>query len=333
MDGGGEQFISCSIGVALSGPDATTASSLLRQADVAMYRAKSDGRARVAVYREEDGQESSRSLQVSNQLHRALERDEFVLHYQPIVELDGGRLLGMEALVRWDHPARGLLLPGDFIPLAEETGLIVPLGAWVVAEACRQGARWLEQRNAHHQDPDRFNLSVNVAAQQLADPGFCEVVAEAVGHTGFPADRLWLEVTESSIIASPADTVAMLDRLRTVGVHVAIDDFGTGYSSLGTIKQLPVELLKIDRTFTDELETDPDDQAIVKAVIALAGSLGLGVVAEGVERPSQVEGLRELGCRVGQGFLLGRPQSASAIPDFPADELEGWAAPSHLAGV
>jgi diguanylate cyclase (GGDEF)-like protein/PAS domain S-box-containing protein len=329
-DSDNEQFVSLSIGIALSGPDTTLASSLLRQADVAMYRAKALGPARIAVYREDDDANSVASLRTSNELHRALERGEFELHYQPFVELHSLTLVGLEALVRWRHPTRGLLPPGEFIALAEDCGLIVPLGTWVLREACRQAAAWTVERDGTDQDRDRMYLSVNVSVLQLADPAFLRVLTAALEDSGFAADHLWLEITEGAILQDPEATVATLARIRQIGAHISIDDFGTGYSSLSYLKQLPVEILKIDRSFVDHLDEDADDRAIVRAVIALGESLGLAVIAEGIERPSQAEQLTSLGCHLAQGFLYGRPLSPDRIGRYPRDDLAGWEVAADL---
>ena len=328
-----EQFISLSVGIALSSAETTHPTALLRNADVAMYRAKDLGPARIALYSEDDELPTAEGLRITNELHRALERSEFVLHYQPIVDLHDLRLVGMEALVRWQHPTRGLLGPVEFIPLAEESGLIVPLGTWVLREACRQAGVWAVKRAGGVQDNGRLNMSNNVAARQLADPAFPELVAAAIDDSGFWADHVWLEITEGAILSDPVAAVVTLGRLRDLGVQLSIDDFGTGYSSLSYLKQLPVETLKIDRSFIDQLDEDPDDKAIVRAVIALGDSLGLAVIAEGIERSSQADELTALGCHLAQGFLYGRPMSPAAIGSFPNDDLVGWPGAADLTNA
>jgi diguanylate cyclase (GGDEF)-like protein/PAS domain S-box-containing protein len=328
-----EQFISLSVGIALSSAETTHPTALLRNADVAMYRAKDLGPARIALYSEDDELPTAEGLRITNELHRALERSEFVLHYQPIVDLHDLRLVGMEALVRWQHPTRGLLGPVEFIPLAEESGLIVPLGTWVLREACRQAGVWAVKRAGGDQDNGRLNMSINVAARQLADPAFPELVAAAIDDSGFWADHVWLEITEGAILSDPVAAVVTLGRLRDLGVQLSIDDFGTGYSSLSYLKQLPVETLKIDRSFIDQLDEDPDDKAIVRAVIALGDSLGLAVIAEGIERSSQADELTALGCHLAQGFLYGRPMSPAAIGSFPNDDLVGWPGAADLTNA
>jgi diguanylate cyclase (GGDEF)-like protein/PAS domain S-box-containing protein len=329
----GEQFVSLSIGIALSTPEVTAASTLLRQADVAMYRAKDSGPEHIAVYNAGDQLVTVRSLQTTNDLHRALERLEFDLHYQPFVDLHTLTLIGLEALLRWRHPVRGLLLPGEFIPAAEESGLIVPIGRWVIRETCRQAALWGARRDEAHQDRHRLNVAVNVSSQQLADPLFESILVEALEDSGLSADQLWLEITEGSILHDPEAAAARLRSLRELGVHIAIDDFGTGYSSLSYLKRLPVEILKIDRSFIDQLDHDPDDRAIVRAIMALGESLGLAVIGEGVERSSQASELSALGCNVAQGFLFGRPLPPVQIGAYPTDDLAGWVAGADLTVV
>ena len=275
---------------------------LLRNADLAMYAAKAAGTNRFAVFTNDMHVNAVARLDRSEELERAIENDELVLHYQSIVDLDLGRVAGFEALVRWQHPVRGFLGPGEFIPLAEETGLIVPLGRWVLREAVRQAATWA---GAPY-------LSVNVAGAQLEQPGFVEEVATALSDGGFDAARLVLEVTESSLVGDLE--AERLQALRRLGVRLAIDDFGTGYSSLSYLRKFPMDVLKIDRSFTKDA---CEDSALLNAIVAMGESLGLVLIPEGIEEPEQAEALRALGCRLGQGFLFGRP--------VPAEELSGVA--------
>ena len=323
----GEVFVSMSAGIALSGVGESGA-AMLRNADVAMYRAKERGPSHTEVYRVDDEQDVVSRLRTSNELHRALERDELELHYQPVVDLESERLVGMEALVRWRHPARGLLLPLEFIPLAEDGGLIVPLGAWVLREACRQATEWQISRTGNGQDETRLNISVNVSAVQLADPGFTRQMAEIIDDSGVDPDHLWLEITESALMRDADEAVRVLQALRELGVHLEIDDFGTGYSSLSRLQHFPVEALKIDRSFVEDLDQRADNAAIVRAIIGLGESLGLAIIAEGVERQSQVARLRVLGCQMAQGYLFGRPISAHDIGAFPTDDLSSWNQPA-----
>ena len=323
--GGTEIFVSMSIGIALSLSGKESGADLLRNADLAMYRAKQSGSAKIELYRTEEEGNTIRHLRTFNELHRALERDELELHYQPCVDLHTGTMVGMEALVRWRHPTRGLLLPGEFIPLAEDSGMIVQLGAWVLGEACRQTASWNIRRNGVGENEARLNVSVNVSARQFADPGFLRLVTTALTDSGLNPDKLWLEITESTLMAHGDATVDILRKLRDLGLHLEIDDFGTGYSSLSYLKRLPVETLKIDRTFVDELDLDsPNDIAIVRAIIALGDSLGLSVIAEGVERPAQAHQLQALGCFLAQGYLFGVPMSGRSLDPFPTDDLASW---------
>jgi diguanylate cyclase (GGDEF)-like protein/PAS domain S-box-containing protein len=318
----GEIFVSLSVGIALSNGDRDSGATLLRNADVAMYQAKARGPSRIEIYEEGNEPHVTSRLRTSSELHRALERDEMELHYQPIVDLHTETLVGMEALVRWQHPTRGLLSPCEFIPLAEDIGFILPLGAWVLNEACRQLAAWTPLWP--NGDESRLNIAVNVSALQLTEPGFPELVAEALNTSGLRADRLWLEITESALMRDPDEAVLVLQALRDTGVHWEIDDFGTGYSSLSYLQRFPVETLKIDRSFVDGLDHRPEGVAIVKAIVGLGESLGLSVIAEGVERTAEAAKLRSLGCHLAQGYLYGRPLPASALGCFAADDLSSW---------
>ena len=320
----GETFVSLSVGIALSNDGSESGAELLRNADVAMYRAKERGPSRIEIYRADNELNVVSRLRTSDDLHRALERDEFELHYQPVVDLQTQTLVGMEALVRWRHPTRGLLLPYEFISLAEDSGLIVPLGSWILNEACRQTAEWTARRDETDEDSARLNISVNVSALQLAEPGFPGLVAEAIESTGIHPDRLWLEITESALMRDQDDAVAILQSLRNLGLHVEIDDFGTGYSSLSYLQRFPVETLKIDRSFVDDLDQSSENAAIVRAILGLGDSLGLSIIAEGVERPLQATRLQALGCHLAQGYLFGKPRPAAALGAFPGDDLSSW---------
>jgi diguanylate cyclase (GGDEF)-like protein len=319
----GEVFVSLSVGIALSSA-AESGPVLLRNADIAMYRAKERGPSRIELYREDDEHNVVSRLRTSNELHRALERDELELHYQPFVDLHTESLVGMEALVRWQHPTRGLLLPQDFIPLAEDCGLILPLGIWVLREACRQVASWHLLRAEAGEENNLLNISVNVSAVQLADSKFPDQVADAITDSGIDPDRLWLEITESTLMRDADEAVVVLQRLRDLGLHVEIDDFGTGYSSLSYLQRFPVESLKIDRSFVADLDQRSDSAAIVRAIIGLGDSLGLPIIAEGVERRTQVTRLRSLGCHLAQGYLFGKPRPARVLGPFPKDDLSSW---------
>jgi diguanylate cyclase (GGDEF)-like protein len=309
---GEDQHLSASIGIAIAGPG-DTPETLLRDADAAMYRAKAAGKGRWELFDEEMRSSAQLRLETENALHRALERNELRNYYQPIVELGGSTCSGAEALVRWEHPDRGLVAPDAFIDLAEETGLIVPIGAWVLEEACRQLMEW--RRNG--QVSDTFSMAVNLSARQLAQPDLVQSVAGALERTGAPAELICLEITESVLMAeTTVDTVAAL---RALGVRLSIDDFGTGYSSLGYLRRFPVNFVKVDRSFVDGLGTESEDSAIVAAVVSLGHALGLSVVAEGVETERQLAELRALGCDRAQGFWFAPPQAADVFASVIAN--------------
>ena len=297
----GEIYITASIGVALSDEDASP-EELLQDADAAMYRAKGRGRARTELFDEVSRSHTVNRLALESALHGAVERGEFRLYYQPKVSVAAGRVVGYEALLRWEHPTRGLLAPDDFISVAEDSGLIVPIGRWVLTEAARQAATWGEGR-----EPPPV-MCVNLSARQFAQPDIVEMIAGVIDETGVNADSLCLEITESVVMEQSHGTVVTLSELKELGVQLAIDDFGTGYSSLGYLKRFRLDFLKIDRSFVDGLGRDPEQTAIVDAVVRLAQALGLGVIAEGVERPEQLAALRDLGCDLVQGYLFAHPE-------------------------
>ncbi len=313
----GEVFVTASVGIALSGGELETPETLLRNADAAMYRAKDRGRARAELFQTDALDSAVRHLRTGNELHRALERGELRLHYQPIVSLEDGRVSGFEALLRWDHPTRGLVMPDDFVALAEETGLVVPIGSWALEEACRQAAAW-------HVAGAPLSISVNLSPRQLAEPTLLEDVSRVLHATGIDPGALWLEITENTLMRDAESAVRTLTALRSLGVHLAVDDFGTGYSSMSYLKRFPVQALKVDRTFVDGIGREPEDTAICTAVVSLAHALGLRAVAEGVETPEQLAELRTLGCELAQGFLFGKPAPAESWGERP-DERQ-WAA-------
>jgi diguanylate cyclase (GGDEF)-like protein/PAS domain S-box-containing protein len=319
-----ETFVTASIGIALAHHRSTSPVRLLSDADSAMYRAKESGRASIELYDEQKDIWSIGRLRVGNDLHRAISRNEFEIHYQPFIDLQTSSLVAVEALIRWRHPTRGLLLPGEFIELAEDTGLIVPIGSWVLREACEQSARWSQLRSGSGLDEWRSAVSINVAPRQLAEKQFPQQIADIVLESGIDPDRVWLEITEGTLLRDPERTIQTLNLLRDQGLHISIDDFGTGYSSLSYLKQLPVECLKIDRAFVDGLDKSTEGAAIVKAVIALADALGLACIAEGVETPAQMHALREFGCVLAQGYLFGRPLPAGLLAPYPTDDLGSW---------
>ena len=321
----GEVFVSASAGIALSTSGHDTPSVLLRNADAAMYRAKERGRGGIELYDLEDDPWTTKRLRTGNDLHRALERNEFELHYQPFVDLHTTSMVGVEALVRWRHPTRGLLSPAEFIDLAEDTGLIVPLGYWIIGEACRQAVAWQKLRNRAGQEAWRLMMSINVSPRQLVERNFAPRLIEIVDASGVDRDTILLEVTETTVMRDPEHAIGVLESLKMQGMHICIDDFGTGYSSLSYLKRLPVETIKIDRSFVDGLGEDQEDTAIVRAVIGMADSLRLLCVAEGVETQDQVDALRALGCHIAQGFLFGHPLGVERLAPFPRDDLSSWA--------
>jgi EAL domain-containing protein (putative c-di-GMP-specific phosphodiesterase class I) len=247
-------------------------------------------------------------LEMENDLRRALHRRELVVHYQPVVALETGEVVGFEALVRWDPPEHGLLTAGKFVPLAEDTGLIVPIGRWVLQEACRQARAW---QRRHPSDPPPA-VFVNLSAKQLQDPDLAQTVARTTRHTGLDPRCLELEITEDAAMADAPVTATVLEELKSLGLRVAIDDFGTGYSSLSYLERFPVDSLKVDRSFVESLDQDPGTTALVKAMIDLAHTLGLRVIAEGVETEEQLRRVRNLGCDLAQGDHFSRPLSGEA---------------------
>jgi diguanylate cyclase (GGDEF)-like protein/PAS domain S-box-containing protein len=307
-----EVFLSASIGVALSEPGRDGPSSLLCNADLAMYQAKAAGKARHALFDAGMNTRAVERLELETALRLALERSEFRVYYQPILSLANERVCEVEALIRWAHPDRGLVPPGVFIPVAEETGLIVPIGQWVLEQACRQARQWQAQRGV-----DRpLIVSVNLSARQFQHPDLAADIERALRATGLDPRILKLEVTESVVMQDADSATATLQQLKALGIQLAIDDFGTGYSSLASLKRLPVDTLKIDRSFVDGLGSDGQDTAIVQSVVALAKTLHLDVTAEGVATPIQAAYLRALGCDRGQGYLFARPLPADAILDI-----------------
>jgi diguanylate cyclase (GGDEF)-like protein/PAS domain S-box-containing protein len=298
-----------SIGIAVFPDDGRDAETLIRNSDAAMYHAKELGRANYQFFTGEMNKAASRRLALEGDLRRALGRDELRVYYQPIVEAGSGRVAAHEALVRWQHPERGLVEPGEFIQLAEETGMILKLGEWALRQACR----WATFIGVERGLP----VSVNLSARQFSDPKLVQTVAAALRETGLPASLLELEITETTAMQHTEITLATLNRLKELGVSIAIDDFGSGYSSLPFLKRFPVDKLKIDASFTRELPGDPDQRAIVSGIVALAHALGLQVVAEGVESEAQRAFLQAGGCDLIQGYLTGAPLDAdSAAKDF-----------------
>jgi len=298
---GHEVFVTASIGIALYPLDGSDAENLLKNADVAMYHAKNQGRNNYQFYTKSMNATSLQRLDLENDLRKALDRSEFLLYYQPTVDVQTGAIIGAEALVRWKHPEKGMISPVEFIPLAEETGLIVPLGEWVLRTACIQNKAWQDAGNKP------LRMSVNLSSRQFDQEGLIEAVSNALRDSGFDPRYLELEITESTIMKNPEKAATTLQKLKDMGICLSIDDFGTGYSSLGNLRRFPLDTLKIDRSFVINITTDSDDAAITTAIIAMAHSLKLRVIAEGVEAEEQQTFLRNLGCHEMQGFLFSQP--------------------------
>jgi diguanylate cyclase (GGDEF)-like protein/PAS domain S-box-containing protein len=310
---GRELSVTGSIGIALGEARTNDSEDLLRNADIAMYQAKNEGSG-YKVFDPIMYQRALGRLEMENELRRAIDREEFIVHYQPIVRLDGGTVWGVEALVRWNHPERGLLDPSEFVPIAEESGLVVPVGEEVLREACRRTKEW--QENQPLIPP--LVTCVNLSARQLSRPDLAETVERVLGETGMEGSRLTLDVTETVYVKVLEGNTATLDRLRIMGVRVSIDDFGRGYSSLSYLKRLPADHLKIDRSYVKGLGEDLEDTAIVRMVIELAHTLGMEVIAEGVESADQAELLAQMGCDMAQGFYFARPMPPEEASEFLA---------------
>jgi diguanylate cyclase (GGDEF)-like protein/PAS domain S-box-containing protein len=303
--------VRASIGIALSGPGVASAEELLRNADIAMYAAKAEGKSRLRLFEPAMYVEALDRVQLHEALSHALVREELTLHYQPVVDLATGSAVGAEALIRWQHPERGLLLPGDFISLAEESGLIIPIGRWVIRDACRQLREWRDAGAV----AESFRLSVNLSAGQLTEARLVADVDDALRAHGLEGQSLVVEITESAVMEDFEGAVARLHELRALGVLLALDDFGTGYSSLSYLQRFPLDILKLDRAFTEQLRPAAQESRLPRAIIELGHALGLRIVAEGIEEASQAARLVELGCARGQGFHFARP--------VPADRLVG----------
>jgi EAL domain-containing protein (putative c-di-GMP-specific phosphodiesterase class I) len=307
---GHDLSIFASVGVAIYPDDGREVAELLQAADVALSHAKKEGRTRYRFHAAGMNERALDMLLVERDLRRALDEKQFVLYYQPKVDLESGHITGAEALIRWQHPTRGLVGPYHFIQVAEERGLIVALGDWVMQEACRQNIRWQQQ------GMKAIPIAINLSAVHFQKSSLLADVEHTLHAHALPAHCLELELTESSIMQDAAITIATMDRLKNVGVVLALDDFGTGYSSLSQLKGLPLDNLKLDQSFVRGLPDDSDDLAICTAVIAMGRALGLKVIAEGVETTAQLAVLRKLGCDVGQGYLFARPMPAAQFFEF-----------------
>jgi diguanylate cyclase (GGDEF)-like protein/PAS domain S-box-containing protein len=307
-----EVFAAVSIGISFSHGDKDP-ETMIRDADAAMYLAKARGRARYEIYDERLRSTLVERLDIETALRRALTRHELRVVYQPTIDLASGRIVGVEALLRWEHPERGQLVPAEFMDVAEETGLIVPIGAWVVDQACRQAQRWHTTA-----DGDELFVSVNLSSRQLESAALIEDIASVLKSTAIEPGRLGLEITESVVMRDPEASTTALRALKDLGVRLAVDDFGTGYSSLAYLRRFPVDLLKVDQAFVDGLGRDPEDSAIVAAVVSLAHTLGMKAIAEGVETAEQLHELRALGCDMAQGFYMARPLAPADLDDLLA---------------
>jgi len=304
---GHELFATASVGVSLFPLDGEDSQTLLKNAGAALYKAKKSGGANYQFYTADMHELAASRLALETNLRRAIQNEEFLVHYQPRVVVDSLAITGVEALVRWQHPQLGLVAPSEFIPLAEDTGLIVPIGEWVMRTACLQGRRWREQGFAPIQ------IAVNICGRQFHDQDLSQTVIEILEETGFPSQNLELELTESSVMQNADFASSVLTRLKSMGIKISIDDFGTGFSSLASLKRLPIDNLKIDRTFVRDATTDTDDGALVMAIITLAHNLRLKVIAEGVETEEQLRFLQLLRCDEVQGYLFSRPLPAEAL--------------------
>jgi diguanylate cyclase (GGDEF)-like protein len=323
---GQEIKVGASLGIAVARVGTETADELLRNADVAMYTAKESGKNRVAVFEPTMHTAIVARHALSAELSKSLGRGELAVFYQPIIDLQSGIPTGVEALVRWRHPTRGLVGPNEFIPLAEETGAILPIGAWVLQEACAQAAQW----SSFGRDGRGLSVTVNLAAQQLAEATFVDDLRRIMRETGLPPHRLILEMTETVMFHDTSTTIARLEAIRELGVRIAIDDFGTGYSSLGYLRRFRVDILKIAREFVGPADSQ-EEWAFAGAIVALGRTLGLAIIAEGIEEQGQLERLRGLGCEFGQGYLFARPETAATVTRYLEIELAQRSAPPSTA--
>ena len=309
----GDLRVTLSVGVAVTSDPDVVPSALLANADAAMYRAKEEGRSRAVMYDSSMETAAQGRMDTEMALRRALSEHELRIVYQPVVRLGDRRVIGAEALLRWENPRRGLLSPGDFISVAEDSGLIVPIGRWVMSEVCRQAVAWGGDGRSAPQ------VSVNVSGRQLSDPHFLESVRQELDESGLPASHLSVEVTENVLMADPETTATVLAGLKEIGVAISLDDFGTGYSSLGYLRRFPVDAVKVDQTFVGGLGRDQEDSSVVSAILGLAASLGLATVAEGVETQEQADTLTAMGCTLAQGYQFGPPVSPEQLGEQLAE--------------
>jgi len=304
---GHEAFVSASIGASVFPRDGTDGETLIRHADIAMYRAKQFGRSIFQLFSEEMQSTITHRMSLEANLRRALERSEFLLYYQPQLSLSNGRIVGAEALIRWQHPELGMVSPAQFIPLAEETGLIVPIGEWVIATACAQVRQW------HDEGLPVPRVAINISARQFRQKNLLEVIEQALHRHGQSASVLEIELTESMVMHDPERTIQVLRHMKELGLHISLDDFGTGYSSLSYLRRFPIDVLKVDQSFVRDVTSNQDDAAIASSIIALAHSLSLTTVAEGVETAGQMEYLTRQKCDVMQGYFFSKPLPAASF--------------------
>ncbi len=312
---GKEIHVGTSIGIAVSSPVTTASEELLRNADLAMYLAKSQGKGKHVVFEAKMHEALMERIELEEELRRGINKREFVIHYQPILDLLTNKLVGMEALVRWMHPRLGLLAPMKFIPMAEETNLIVPLGEWILGEACRQVQEW----RVKHLGKLEVAVTVNISIRQFLQAELVDIVSRALDNSGLPPNSLILEITESFMMQDTESTIEKLHELKKLGVRLALDDFGTGYSSLSYLQRFPIDILKIDKSFIDKLGQGTEGNAVAKAIIMMGDSLNLKTIAEGIEHPAQISELKQLGCEAGQGFHFAKPLTVGDMDEFLRD--------------
>jgi EAL domain-containing protein (putative c-di-GMP-specific phosphodiesterase class I) len=306
---GHEVFTSTSIGVVRSTPEYQTPEEIIRDADIAMYFAKNKGGGRAEVFKPPMRERVLERLSLEADLRKAIGEGELRVYYQPIADLDTGQLTGFEALVRWQHPEKGLLPPGKFIALAEETGMIISIDRWILRQACQQIMEW----NEKYKPEPELSINVNISAKHIATPELRQYVIQVLEETGLESDKLKLEITEFSLVDHSDITASAFSNLQDLGVHIQIDDFGIGYSSLGYLSNFPINALKIDRSFIGNIVESTDQRDIVQAIISLTERLNVEVIAEGVETYDQLEQLRQLGCQLGQGYLFSTPLDSSEV--------------------
>ncbi|BAZ44720.1 response regulator receiver modulated diguanylate cyclase/phosphodiesterase [Chondrocystis sp. NIES-4102] len=305
-------FTSASIGVVFGTNYYSNASDLIRDADIAMYRAKAKGKARYEIFDQAMYHETLKLIELENSLRLAIERQEFVLHYQPIISLENNDLVGFEALIRWQHPTRGFISPIEFIPIAEDTGLIIDIGQWLLKEACQQLHAW-QQKFYYIPQVASLKMSINLASQQLQEPEFISKLDQILAQTGIDGSSIRLEITESVLIEPGGSVQHTLKQIRNRNIKLSIDDFGTGYSSLSYLRRFPIDNLKIDRSFIEQMNYDSENFEIVRVIITLAKTLGMDAISEGVETLQQLQQLRALGCEFGQGYLFAKPLDPLAV--------------------